>query len=583
MNFSKLDQPMGLLLFVALILPLPQAPQLTVPADRVDRAIQLIHEEKYEMAYQVLMELVKDDPTNARAFPFLAAMELQTGRLADAESHIGALLAHDPDNGDLRELSGQLSMAKRDWKKAEEQWRFLIEQRPNSEQAHIQLAAVLLQEDRYNDALGEVTRALEIAPKRSDARSLRGNILAALGQINQAALDWNIALVGDPDDTVALSGLAVFLRQTDPEQALKYAYRAVELTDWKSLGPMRVLAMVYRARREDDLAKKTLERAMVLFPNNAALAADLRGDPAPGSAPASAPPANAAAAKPPTKGDKPSAAASNKPAATAPVPSSANKPAAPATSAPPTKPTTTVAVAPPAPKPEPIIPKPPVDAVVIPPLAVGGLTLGAAVGDLLAFDVLPSPPSAKVAEAPPPAAPKPVESPSVAKAAAPSMPPSKPTTKPAETSPPVAVTPTPVVPPPPTPPPAKVTPPAATTPPPAAKPPAPVPTISVESISPLAFGGLTLGATFGDLLALEKLPAPPAEVKASAPPAASAAPPSTAAVVEAPPGKPPLAPKPSTSKKEAPPVDLHWGMIPLSTISPAFVYGDVPPPAERRP
>src|ERR1039458_1758598 len=172
---------MGFFLLFALILPLQQTPAPSrrstppdsPPLDRVDRAMQLIHDEKYEMAYQALMDLVKDDPTNARAFPFLAAMEIQTGRLNDAEGHINSLIAHEPENADLRELSGQLYMARRDWKKAEEQWRWIISQRPNSEQAHMQLAAVLLQEDRYKDALAEVSRALEISPKRNDARSLQ--------------------------------------------------------------------------------------------------------------------------------------------------------------------------------------------------------------------------------------------------------------------------------------------------------------------------------------------------------------------------------------------------------------------------
>jgi tetratricopeptide (TPR) repeat protein len=535
---------MGTFLILAMVLA--QAPLQTVTppqTDRVDHAVELIHEQKYEMAYNVLLELVKDDPTNARAFPFLAAMQLQTGRLDDAEKNIGALVAHDPENADLRELSGQLYMARRNWKKAEEQWRWIVAQRPNSEQGHMQLAAVLLQEDRYNDALAEVTRSLEISPKRSDARSLRGNILATLGQINQAALDWNIALVGDPDDTVALSGLAVFLRQTDPDRALKYASRAVELTDWKSLGPMRVLAMVYRARREDDLARKVLGRAQMAFPNNEALAAEMRGD-------AEAP-----------------SAARNAPAET--------KKAEPAkvTTAPPTKSTSTVAVAPPAAKP----PAPPVptsvrvvdappappDAIKLPPLAAGGLTLGAAVGDLLAFDRLPLPPapaSASTPDSPPPAKSKPADAEPTAKVVVPSKPPAKPT----ESSAPPAVT---VAAPPPTKPSAPA-PARESVPSPSSARALDSPSISLASISPLAFGGLTLGAAFSDLVALEKLPSPPPQA--------------TNAPTAAPPA-PPLIPAPS--RLSAPKIDLHWGMIPLSTISPAFVYGEVPPPpaAARRP
>ncbi len=504
--------------FLILALLLAQAPYQASPvqqADRVDRAVQLIHEQEYEMAYQVLLQLVKDDPTNSRAFPFLAAMQLQTGRLDDAEKNINLLVQHEPENVDLRELSGQLYMARRDWKKAEEQWRWIVGQRPNSEQAHMQLAAVLLQQDRYKDALAEVSRSLEINPKRSDARSLRGNILAALGQMEQAALDWNVALVGDSDDTVALAGLAVYLRQTDPDRALRYAQRAVELTGWKSLGPMRVLVIVYRARGETDKAKMVLERAMLAFPNNEALAAEMRS---PGSEPPSGTPAPSKRTPPPD-----SAATSRR---TAPPDSAA--PSKRALDSPATKPE------PPAPKPLPAPPAAPPATITLPPLAAGGLTLGAAVGDLLAFD---QPPALASPNAPPatssaraldsPAKSKPADSGTIVKAVVPP--------KPVETrAPPKTM---------------------ATAPPLAGE---SAPSISPASISPLAFGGLTLGATFSDLLALEKLPSPP-QPEARAPDA-----PSRAAI---------------------PALDLHWGLIPLATISPAFVYGTVPPPpaAVRRP
>jgi Tfp pilus assembly protein PilF len=636
--------------FLILAMLLAQAPP---QVDRVDRALELIHQEKYEMAYQVLIDLVKDDPTNERAFPFLAAMELQTGRLADAENHINALVAHDPDNADLRELSAQLFMARRDWKKAEEQWRWIAEQRPNSAQAHMQLAAVLLQEDRYNDALAEVSRALEISPRRNDARSLRGNILATLGQINQAALDWNIALAGDPDDTVALSGLAVFLRQTDPDRALDYAQRAVDLTAWKSLGPMRVLAMVYRARGEEDKAKSVLGRAIMAFPNNETLAAEFHSDagPARSAAPPSGrgaspdPPANTAAAKPPDKATTtvaaaPPAASSTRtvdapppPAAiaraadppalppgmvalprlavggltlgaavsdllylerlpappapssasafaTAPAPSSASAfataPAPSRTSAADSPPATVaVPVAPPIPKAadlgaavkvvvpsappaKPVEPSAPpkATAVVTPPalppaklpsFAAGGLTLGAALSDLLLFDRLPSPPVVA-----PPVTSKPADSGAVAKAVVPS----KPADKPAEPS--VA---------------SKTTAPARTSPSGLGS-----PAISVASLSPLAFGGLTLGAALGDLWPLEKPPSPPGPEARTA----SVTPPSASKAVETPQVQPPLVPAASRTQQPGP--DLHWGMIPLSTISPAFVYGPVPrPTAARRP
>src|SRR4051812_22650132 len=124
-----------------LLAALVQQPQ----TDVVDRAYELIRQGKHEPAYQALKDIVKDEPANTRAKTFLAAMELQTGRLEDCGKHVAQLLVSDSENNDLHELNGQLMMARRDWKKAESEWQWLIDKRPNSEQAHMQLAAVLLQ------------------------------------------------------------------------------------------------------------------------------------------------------------------------------------------------------------------------------------------------------------------------------------------------------------------------------------------------------------------------------------------------------------------------------------------------------
>src|SRR5579871_4512313 len=412
---------------------------------------------RYNLACALATHLGEVDEAIALLKPYLA-------RATRAElAHVKA----DPDLKAVRADPRFIRML------VEAEWRFLLERRPRSEQSHMQLGAVLLQEDRYQDALAEVTKALEIAPKRNDARSLRGNILATLGQINQAALDWNVALAGDPDDTVALSGLAVFLRQTDPDRALKYAQHAVDLTNWIALGPMRVLAMVYRARGDEAASRGVLTRALMVFPNNETLAADLRAE---------------------------NMVSSGKPGAAPP-------------------PVKTAAA----------------NLVVIPPLAVGGLTLGADAGDFLWMDPPPLPPSAAVEKSPA------VET--------------KPVTNVAESLPPPEKRPEP-----------KKADPA----PPKSPPPAPAPSLTLATVPAAALSGLTLGAPLRDLVALNRLPSPP-PVENAVPPPASAPPPDE-------PVRPILAPAPS----RRPAVDLHWGKIPLSTITPAFVYGAVPPPREKK-
>src|SRR5258708_23807870 len=93
--------------------------------DRTDRALELIRQQKHELAYQDLSVIVKEEPNNTRAMAFLAAMELQTGRLADCQRHVDDLMVREPSHPDLRELKGQLFMARRESTDAEKAWQWV--------------------------------------------------------------------------------------------------------------------------------------------------------------------------------------------------------------------------------------------------------------------------------------------------------------------------------------------------------------------------------------------------------------------------------------------------------------------------
>ncbi len=330
-----------------------------VYSQSLDKGIELVRQQKFEAARTEFEAVLKAEPGNARAAALLAAAELQTGLVKSGIARAEILLEKDPKNPDLHELLGQGYMAARDWEKAEREWRWMTAERPNSEQAHMQLAAALLQRDRLPEALAAANRSLEINGKRSDVRSLRGNILASLGRMDAAAQDWTLALAADPDDSVALSGLAVYLRERDPDRALVYAQRALDLSGGRSLGAVRVLALVRRSRGEFDEARKVLDRARLTFPGNPLLAADLRAvndhaaQPAKAPQPAPAKPTVLAAAPPPTR------------------------PAATPTPTLPTPPPTATAAPAPAPPLEPL------------PASVRGLTLGTTASDLLPLLRLP--------------------------------------------------------------------------------------------------------------------------------------------------------------------------------------------------
>ena len=241
------------------------------------RAVELLRQNRIAEARTLLEAVVEEQPGNARAQAYLAAAQLQSGEVERAINRASRLLKADPDNADLHELLAQAHMLNQDWARAEKQWRAVLRERPNSEEARFQLAKALLQLGRFPEGLQEVTRAVEINPRRSDARALRGNLLARVGRTVEAAREWRLALASDPNNPAALAGLAVYLREREPDVALEYARRAVELNNWESVGSIRTLVLVHRTRGEHERAREVLRKGLRKLPDNPVLASELRG------------------------------------------------------------------------------------------------------------------------------------------------------------------------------------------------------------------------------------------------------------------------------------------------------------------
>ena len=96
----------------------------------------------------------------------------------------------------------------------------------NSEKlpAHLNLCACLLKLERWNDAIDQATRALQVEPNNPKAWYRRGRARMALGQDNAARKDLEKALNLSPEDPVVAKALAQLDRE---EQSKAKARRGV--------------------------------------------------------------------------------------------------------------------------------------------------------------------------------------------------------------------------------------------------------------------------------------------------------------------------------------------------------------------
>jgi Tfp pilus assembly protein PilF len=92
----------------------------------------------------------------------------------------------------------------------------------------------LLQLEDWEGAVAAFDEAIDLDPGQADYFRLRGNAYAGMEDWEAAIADWERAIEVDPDHWPAYYNLATTLQNGDPEQALVYADRAVELANTTS-------------------------------------------------------------------------------------------------------------------------------------------------------------------------------------------------------------------------------------------------------------------------------------------------------------------------------------------------------------
>jgi len=249
---------------------------------RVDEA--LAH---YRMALQLKPDFFDAHLNLARALSDL-------GNLSQAASHYRRAL----------ELAGDDIQLRNDVAAALEQLRQAAQQDPNSPQGHYNLANQLKSQGRFEQAIAHYRIAARLKPDDPDIHNNLGNALRLQGKFNEAIDCYRQAVRLDPDyvtarinlaDTLAKSGrpaealeyfswaaqlapdsplplvgMARLLATTsdtqirDLAQAVNFAERAAELTDYKNPSVLDTLARVYAAAGRLDKAVATARAGLKL-------------------------------------------------------------------------------------------------------------------------------------------------------------------------------------------------------------------------------------------------------------------------------------------------------------------------------
>jgi tetratricopeptide (TPR) repeat protein len=151
-------------------------------------------------------------PDRAPAAPadelYLAAADVQQEREGAVERLAAALERHAPDAIEPYAILGEAYISKREWARAVDVFRAMLELREDLPVGHISLGRALTELGRLDEAAVHFERALALAPTIADAHFGKAIVLGRRGDVDGAITHLREAVRLRPHDTDALANLA---------------------------------------------------------------------------------------------------------------------------------------------------------------------------------------------------------------------------------------------------------------------------------------------------------------------------------------------------------------------------------------
>jgi tetratricopeptide (TPR) repeat protein len=210
-------------LAVAITLALSNAPKLSFSAQadsncskdkRWEQPCNDLRQGKAAEAKAAFEELIRQYPNEADLHVFHGLTLLRLRDPQAAVLSIKRAIGLNPNHVDARTLLGYVELEIRgDVAAAITEYRKVIELRPDSPEAHSNLAVAQKKQGDLDAAVASLNKALELKPDHVGALTTRGGIFSEFGRWSDARRDFEQALKIDPRDDGALYGLSQALRE----------------------------------------------------------------------------------------------------------------------------------------------------------------------------------------------------------------------------------------------------------------------------------------------------------------------------------------------------------------------------------
>jgi len=213
----------------------------------------------------------RDDPKDLIEFHIdhgeIATFILEE-KYEEAKAVCEKLLSERPGLGRIHKRLGEIAMEQKDIASAVTHFNKMVSLEPQNSEAHRDLAAALVLQGKTDEAVKYYERSLEIKPAQTIVLDNLARLYHRQGKVEQALGHWEKALRLKADWPEVLNNLAwvkaAYKEEGfhNPDEAIKLARRACELTGYNQPGMLDTLAVAYAAGGDFPEAVKTAENAL---------------------------------------------------------------------------------------------------------------------------------------------------------------------------------------------------------------------------------------------------------------------------------------------------------------------------------
>ena len=219
-------------------------------------------------ALQAADDLLKYDNKNLTGHLTRSAALLALKDIDKARDELDLITKLFPDNPDARYQIGLLAWQDKDYKKAEQTFQTLYRDNHDS-RGLMGITETLASQNRLDDAIKEMDKAVAAQPDRQDLKLIRANFYVRAQRYDEAIATFKALLEKQPGSADLMFRLAETYRRKGDINVAADMFRKSSQAAPNSTLPLLQLGLILETIGPADQAKAVYEQILKLDPNNA--------------------------------------------------------------------------------------------------------------------------------------------------------------------------------------------------------------------------------------------------------------------------------------------------------------------------